>query len=178
MCTSSHGLAFSVALLTILGFALISRSAATQTCSISYQLDTASSDQYSLVGISDQIANETSVSVTGFLLPYNGSTVSQSTSHFKGVIYVRLLETSTTTYTYYSVTEVQVSGNTSETYTTPAPYPQGTHPITVAGTITGYVVCVRPVPEFGENMAMIIGIGISAGLLTLLLLTRRARARD
>lgn len=154
-------------LFTVLVVALVLPQAATQTCYSNYQLTAPSSDYYSLVGLTDQFPNGTAASVTGYLAPYNG------TGHYRGVIYVQLLQTSSTTYSYYSVTVVEISENSTQTYTTPSSYPPGLQQVTVGGRITNFLVCVRPVPEFNQAITGLIGITLTATLVILLVLPKR-----
>lgn len=148
-------------LFAILVVVLVLPQAATQTCSSNYQLTAASSDYYSLVGVTGQFANGTAASVTGFLAPFNG------TGQYRGVIYVQLLQTSNTTYSYYNTTVVEISGNSTQTYTTPSSHPLGLQQVTVAGNITNFQVCVRPVPEFNQGTTGL----LAATAITLFLVT-------
>lgn len=152
-------------LFAVLVVVLFLPQAATQTCSSNYQLTAASFDYYSLVGVTGQFANGTVASVTGFLTSYNG------TGQYRGVIYVQLLQTSSTTYSYYSVTVVEVSGNSTQTYTSSPSHPPGLQQITVAGNITNYQVCVRPVPEFNKGTVGL--LAVTAILLALFLVSRK-----
>ena len=154
-------------LFAVLAIALVLPQAATQTCYSNYQLTAPSSDYYSLVGVTDQFPNGTAASVTGYLAPYNG------TGHYRGVIYVQLLQTSSTTYSYSSVTVVEISGNNTQTFTSPSSHPPGLQQITVAGSITNSLVCVRPVPEFDQAIIGLIGITLTATLIILLVLPKR-----
>ncbi|MGA8903876.1 MAG: hypothetical protein WB661_02575 [Candidatus Bathyarchaeia archaeon] len=154
-------------LFAVLAIALVLPEAVTQTCYSNYQLTAPTSDYYSLVGLTDQFPNGTAASVTGYLAPYNG------TGHYRGVIYVQLLQTSSTTYSYYSVTVVEISGNSTQTYTSSSSYPPGLHQVTVGGGITNFQVCVRPVPEFNQAITGLIGITLTATLIILLVLPKR-----
>ncbi|MGA8856053.1 MAG: hypothetical protein WB643_02685 [Candidatus Bathyarchaeia archaeon] len=153
-------------LFAVLVVVLVLPLAATQTCYSNYQLTAASSDYYSLVGVTGQFANGTAATVTGYLAPYNG------TGHYRGVIYVQLLQTSSITNSYYSMTVVEISGNSTQTYTNPSSHPPGLQQVTVAGSITSFQVCVRPVPEFNQGTACL--LEVTAILLALFLVTSGA----
>lgn len=155
------------ALFAVLAIALVLPETATQTCYFNYQLTAPTSDYYSLVGVTDQFPNGTSASVTGYLAPYN------DTGHYKGVIYVQLLQTSSTTYSYYTITVVEISGNSTQTFTSPSSHPPGLQQVTVAGSLTNFQVCVRPIPEFNQAITGLIGITLTATLIIVFVLPKK-----
>jgi hypothetical protein len=157
---------------------LILQPAAAQTCYPAYQLTTSSLDYYSLAGVTMQIPNGTTVSVTGMFAPYNTSSMTHPIPHYKGLIYVQFLATNTATYTCTNMTIVQVSGNMTETGTISNSYPPGLQTVTVIGSIFSQPVCVRPVQEFQGNVRGILAIGIASVLiLTAILLTNQRRLK-
>ena len=122
------------------------QSVAGQTCGLNYQLLTNSGTVYGLVGMYNfnGLPNQTSVIVTGKLLPYNSSAFIHPTPSYGGTILVLLLQSTATTLSWYSITIVEISNSTWTTtqVNNPAPTSQT---VTLEGTIvTHYGNCVQP----------------------------------
>jgi hypothetical protein len=147
-----------------------------QSCEPVYQLQTETGAFYGLAGVAGQFTNGSSVTVQGLFDPYNAS-ASQPSPNFMGTIYVQTLQTGTVTYSHYSITVVQVSGNISQTVTQPSPYPSGLKAITVSGTLTYNYACPQPVSEVTKPaFAAITALTLLALLIGLLFVHRGKRA--
>lgn len=126
---------------------------AAQTCEPVYQLQTPSGALYALVGVTGQFNNGSFVTVTGLFNPLNFSGYSQRLPNLKGVIYVLTLQVGTTTFSYYNVTVVQVSGTYTERVTQPSSYPPGLQTITGSGLLIYEYGCPQPATQTG-NLAL------------------------
>jgi hypothetical protein len=142
------------------------QSAAGQACGLDYELLTNSGTLYGLVGLPNQISlfNQTFITVTGKLRPYNASQYLHPTPNYGGTIDVLLLQSQSTTESLYSLTMVIVEESSGTTWTYTTTQPNNPLPAKQSVTLSGLLIetygqCVQPLQAYSISPTTLIGVG-------------------
>ena len=153
-----------------------------QTCQTVYQLQADTGTLYALSGLYgfQGLPNGTRVTVTGILLSYNASEYINPSHNYGGTILVQVLQSTSTAFSYYSITVAQ--NQISAGYTTTAVltqannFPAQHQQVTITGNILyGYSSCQQLLSQEIDTPRLLGVLGLFGVLLLPIFMLRQRR---